>query len=296
MINMTIVKLSDEERWGHYETYCENGLFVQWKKVLKGYCEKQYTFIDAESLWSHSNMVLEKLKYTKHDRGEMALFLIDEMERANQNNYQVESVAAIVFTRLANAAHQGYTHEVHPNDEICAPIYHHYGQKSFFWYLICNLHKYEMDCLGRPVVLTPDDPMTDNVSMAELTKTRQEDIERKLQVVLDRTGCIQLLLESEWDNWKGLWLEILKNDELFMLIDKVKPLGNIWGINMKMVLNVLGLFRNTHCLYVTVNSLNDSFNFGDKRKYISECKAPKSSYCGLSQEQIMTIEVMIGNL
>ena len=118
----------------------------------------------------------------------------------------------------------------------------------------------------------------------------------KLQMVLGLTTCIQPLVGSEWDRWKKLWLEILKNDELFILIDKVNPSGNIWGINMKGVLNVIGLFRNERCQEISIKSLNDSFNFGDKRKCISECKGPKSSYCGLSQGQIKTIEVMIGKL
>lgn len=297
MMDMTIEKLSNKERWDYHANYRSYKLFVQWERIHNSRYEERYTMIDTTSLWKYSSKVLQELRYTTHDRAEMVMFLIDEMERTNPNKRQVETVMAIVFTQLANAQEEGRTHETHPNDEMCRAITRRfYKPGSFFKHLIESLRKLDKDDLGRDIIIPPHDPMIEEVTIEDVPKTMQEEIDRKLQNVLDKTDGMKPYFGSEWSKWEKLWTQILMNEELFFLFDDVNPTRNEWGVNLKMILNVVGLFNTERNINAHIKNLNDCLGISDRRKYISHCQDTQPSICALSQEQIKRIKAMIKTL
>ena len=298
MIDMKIEVLNDKERGEHHYVYRKDKLFVQWENTFRGNYEERYTKIDAMSLWKHSTKVLLELRHTTQDRGEMIMYLIDEMRRANSNKYQVEAVIAIVCTQLANASVKGHTREPHPNDEICVPILkYYYKPGSFFKSLIDTLSKNKTDALGRPIELIPHDPMTEDITLDSLPQTTQESIEAKVQKVLERTKGLKSYFNKEWDNWEKLWLQILMDEEFYSLIDAINPRGNKWGMNLKMVANVMGMFKNTREIDVSANKLNACLDGSDRNSYISRCQDYSNrTHCALNEAQGNRILKMIKTL
>lgn len=288
---MNIVRLETEERWAHHRCYRENDLFRHWERVLNP-CEQQ-TGIDAISLWNHSLKVLKMLKDTTSHREEMIGFLMNEMERVNPILH-VEAVMAIVLTQLANAQEKGHTHEPHANDAMCVSILFRYdNEQGFFRWLINRHRQLKLGYDGKEVILTPYDPMTDEVSIKVLAKTRQDEIQRKLHNVLEKTAGVQSLFGSEYDNWKQLWSEILKEDELFMLIDEVNPRGNKWGMNLKMVANVMGMFNTCREIEVAASKLNSCLDGSDRNSYISRWHDTSRTHCALNEVQRNRIKGLI---
>ena len=295
MMDMTIKKLSNKERWDYHANYRSNKLFVQWERIHNSRYEERYTMIDTTSLWKYSSKVLQELRYTTHDRAEMVMFLIDEMERTNPNKRQVETVMAIVFTQLANAQEEGRTHETHPNDEMCRTITRRfYKPGSFFKHLIESLRKLDKDDLGRDIIIPPHDPMTEEITLDSLPQTTQESIEAKVQRVLEKTNGLKPYFNKDWNNWEKLWTQILMDEEFYALIGKVEPRGNKWGMNLKMVANVMGMFKNIRSIDVSANTLNTCLDGSDRNSYISRCQDyGNRTHCALNEAQGSRILKMI---
>lgn len=289
---MNIVKLDVKERWTHHNRYRENDLFRHWERVFYE-CE-QYTEIDATSLWKHALSVLQMLKDTPSYREEMVGFLMNEMERVNPIR-QVEAVMAIVLTQLANAPEEGHTHEPQANDTMCISILLRYGDEDGFLRRLIDRHKQlRLGYDGKKVVIAPHDPMTEETTLDSLPQATQESIEAKQQRVSEKTQGLKLYFGSEWDNWEKLWRQILMDEEFYVLIDNVNPRKNAWGMNLKMVANVMGMFNTARDIKVAASRLNSCLDGSDRNSYISRCMDyANRTHCALNEAQGNRIKGLI---
>ena len=92
--------------------------------------------------------------------------------------------------------------------------------------------------------------------------------------ILRLTEPLRESLRISWATYETLWQCICADKELLQKLTEVSPRGNPWELNMKLVLNVVGMLKATpltaksNIIDASTRALADSLGVSNKRSHI----------------------------
>ena len=278
--------LTDEERSSCHSQFRKNDLFRHWMPILSE-LENNVTHLDAISLWYNANEVLQKIRTEERYRDEMIVFIHSEMARKD-NAPCLTCIMAIVITCLMNAAEEGHEEEDIPNDAICIAIMRIYKKDKLFDALITEFFRRKIGNDGKRVVITPSDPMTQNISLDDMDDVAKREVESYRDKVLELTKGLKVYF-TNWDSWQELWTQICMDAELVNLLKKIEPRNNEWGLNQKMICNVIGIFLEVCQISTPKSTINNTLSSKNLSSYISNYRDDGSN-ASINKEQYNKIK------
>lgn len=287
---MQIKKLTDEERKSYHSHFRKNDLFRHWIPILSD-LEKDITHMDAISLWYNANEVLQQLRVETDFRDEQIVYIHSEMAR-NDNGPCLTSIMAIVTTCLMNATEEGHEEENIPNDAICIAIRRLYEKDRLFEALIAEFFRRKIGNDGKRVVITPSDPMTQNISLDDMDDVAKREVESYKGKVLDLTKGLKVYF-TDWDCWQELWTQICMDAELVNLLKRIDPRRNEWELNQKMICNVIGIYIEVFEMRTPINTIKNALSTKQLSSYISNHRGFDTSDTAINQEQYTKIKNLI---
>ena len=287
---MELKILNNEERRTCHNHYRKNDMFRHWHPILTEI--ENITKMDAISVWYNAEMVLMNLRACIEYRDEGLNFIHSEIERG-QKVELISAIMAVVLTRMMNATEEGHEEEDIPNDVVCnAILKKHYGD-MFFERIMNVFFKRNIGNDGKKVVITPSDPMTQNISLDDMEDVAKEEILAYVDKVLDLTQSLKIYLKDKWEGWKTLWRSICMDAELLNLLKETNPNRNEWGFNQKMICNVVGICANHRIIEASTNALNSALTTKQVSSYIRNPKDFGGSDSAFTKEQYEKVEQMI---
>jgi len=259
--------------------YRQNDLYRHWTPIL-AQLHRDYGEADPQSLWFAAERQIERLRNVSEYR-EQEIGLIyedllgdcrhfDNISRTEEEAQRSAiTLMAILLTMLLNAIQPGHEDEPFANQPICVAIMDIVKDDPYYKKLIDTFFARNVDYDGNKVHITPHDPMTDKSQLEEMADEVVEAVRLMAQRVTEHTQGLKPLLGSHWETWEQLWLRLLADNELLVLARQVEPRRNEWGLNQKMVCNVLGLYKETTKLETPFSALNDAISKKRLRNYIS---------------------------
>ena len=118
---------------------------------------------------------------------------------------------------------------------------------------------------GQPVTVEPK---------SYLAQRPTDEAQRMAERVLRLTEPLRELLCIDWATYETLWQRICADRELLQKLTQVSPRNNPWGLNMKLVLNVVGMLKATpltarsNIINTSTHTLADSLGVSNKRRHI----------------------------
>ena len=285
---MKIRILNPDERRTCFGLYRNNDLFRHFMPILSE-VERRVTGVDAISLWYHAEQVLQKLRSAHGYRDTEMDFLHAEMTKENDER-QLTALMFIVFIRLANAAETGTSPTL--NDPICIAILRLYHEDAFFLKLVEAFFKNKVGTDGKKVVISPSDPMTQNTSLDDMDEVAKAEMQSHIEKVLHLTHGLKVYFRN-WESWEALWKQICMDADLFNLLKEINPNRNDWGLNQKMICNVVGLCVNQRILDASISALNKALTTKQVSSYISQPKDFGGSNTVFTKEQCDKVASMI---
>ena len=300
-----IKQLSKEEQDSLHLRYRNNELFRHWSPLL---CRMEWQMqeLDPITLWYEAEKVILKLRNEKDNRDEMIQYAFrglmkdfrsieDEYgEKRIRSIEQAEcsavTVMAIVLTQLMNAVEKGHEDEVFANQPMCVAITAWLRSHPHFQYLMKDFFDRKKGYDGKKVVFTPSDPMDIEAQLASMAEELRKDIQDVMQMVMKYTSNLQQSFGDYWDIWKHLWLEVCTDHELFKILKEVNPNKNEWGINQKMICNIIGIFCATVELEIAMSEVNRLLTSKQISSYLRNHAAYGNLDCVLSKQQHKKIE------
>lgn len=289
-MGMEIKKLNDEERRNCHQLFRNNDLFRHWHPILSE-IERNFTEMDAISVWYNADVVLRHLRSVTEFRDEELNFIHSEISRNNTKEV-VSTIMAVVLTRLINATEEEHEEEDMPNDLICNAILKNHLEDVFFDKMMNVFFKRNIGNDGKKVVITPSDPMTQNTLLDDMDDIAKKEINDYVNRVMEVTGGLKVYIK-DWNEWENLWKSICLDIELLALLKDISPRGSEWGFNQKMVCNVIGMYVGAKSSDISITSINNALGTKNLRIYISNHCAHKSDSSPLSKEQHDKILKMI---
>ena len=207
------------------------------------------------------------------------------------------AVMGIIYTSLMNAVEKGHEEEDFDNAPICVAILDTMQDNGFFDALLNKFFVRKKGFDGKKVVISSYDPMTLAPSLDDLTGESQQEVETMYNRFIELTLGIKTVIGIEpWSLWEKLCMQMCLDGELRLRLKQIEPRNNEWGMNQKMVCNVLGLFLTTNQLHNMISGINNAISNKNLRSYISNHQAYDSNPCALTREQHERIKQMLQDL
>lgn len=280
---MELKILNAEERRTCHNHFRKNDLFRHWHPILSE-AEGSMMDMDAISVWYNADRVLKHLRACVDYRDEELNFIHSEICRNNKKE-NVSAIMAVVLTRLMNATQEGHEEEDIPNDVICKAILKKHHTDIFFERLIAVFFRRNIGNDGHKVVIKQTDPMTQETTFDDMDEASKSEMLGYIEKVMELTQGLNLYMKDNWENWKLLWTDICMDVELLNLLKVSNPNRNDWGLNQKMICNVVGLCLNEGKMEASINSLNKALTQKQVSSYISQPRDFDGSNSAFNKEQ-----------
>ena len=144
---------------------------------------------------------------------------------------------------------------------------------------------------GQPVTVEPK---------SYLTQRPTDEARRMAERILRLTEPLRESLRIDWATYETLWQCICADKELLKKLTEVSPRGNPWELNMKLVLNVVGMLKATpltarsNIINISTRALADSLGVSNKRSYIDNPRPNgHSSQSALTPPLYARVEALI---
>lgn len=284
----------DEQRTLHHR-YKLNDLYRQWSPILS-MLQRKYDEVDMVTLWYVVEQQIVRLRGEQSFREqEIAPIYSDlltdcltiggDTRTKEQAQQTAATVMCIVLTMLMNAVEKGHEEECFDNEPMCLAILDIFINDAFFQGLINLFFKRNTGYDGQKVIITPCDPMIEKTLTESMDEVALEEIDRMVENVMTHTQRLKTLLKDYWNVWKPLWKDILTDDQFMLKMKNEEPNRTDWGMNQKMVYNVVGMFRDRAKLTDAVASFNKAMSTLNRRTYISNHANYGKSDCVFTKEQ-----------
>lgn len=305
-----IKQLSPEEQESLHLRYRNSDLFRHWSPLL---CRMEWEMqeLDLITLWSESENVLRQLRNAKENREEMIHYIFgrqikefraveDEsgekrIRTVEQAECSAVTVMSIVLTSLMNAVEKGHEQEDFDNQPMCVAITAWLRSHPHFQYLMEDFFARKKGYDGKKVVIKPSDPMKSETLLDDMAEELREEVEEMIKKVIDHTSKLQQYFGEHWEIWKQLWKDICMDHELMQLMKEISPNKNEWGINQKMVCNIIGLFVLKTRTETSISTINQAISDRQLGSYLRNHSAYGTSDCAISKMQHKKIEELILN-
>lgn len=300
--------LSVTEQCRLHHRYRNSDLFRQWSGIL---CqlEREAGEMDAINLWHLAEKCLQRLRDLTQYRDEDIPYIYNDLitlcavfqkdgktiERSTEKaERSAVTVMCVMLTSLMNAVEKGHETEDFDNKAMCVAIDRLLQRNTYYTMLMNAFFSRETGNDGKKVVITPCDPMAAASvleSMDEAAKQEMADMKRR---VLEITSGLRVYFKQDWDVWTSVWNDICLDVELMQLLSSENPRKNAWGLNEKMICNVIGMFweafEYTHPIIKINGALSPTKN---RRDYISNHGKNGGSSAVFSDEQHTKVENII---
>ena len=295
----------DEQRTLHHR-YKQNDLYRQWSPILAA-LQRQYNEADAQTLWHMAELQIVRLRGEQEFREQEISPIYNELftdclkfDGTTRTKEQAKRTAAtvmcITLTMLMNAVEKGHEDEYFDNEPMCMAIMDILSGEAFFQNLMNLFFKRDTGYDGKKVVITPSDPMQEKNTIESMDDVAKEEVKQMVKNIVSRTQGLKMLFGDYWNAWEPLWQEICADSEFWLLMKNIEPRTTDWGMNQKMVCNVLGLFRDqTVKMDVAVRVISEIICKNSVRSYISNHAAYGKSDCVFTREQHERIKKLIEN-
>lgn len=300
-----IKQLSKEEQESLHLRYRNNEIFRHWSPLL---CRMEWQMqeLDPITLWYETEKVILKLRNEKENREEMIQYAFgsllkefmsvkdeygnDRLRTTAQAECSAVTVMAIVLTLLMNSVEKGHEDEVFANQPMCVAITAWLRSHPHFQYLMNDFFARKKSFDGKKVVFTSSDPMNIEAQLASMAEELRKDIEDTIKMVLEYTSKLQQSFGEYWTIWKNLWQEVCMDQELFKKLKEVNPNKNEWGINQKMICNIIGIFCLTAELEISMAEVIRLLTSKQISSYLRNHSAYGDLDCVLTKQQHKKIE------
>lgn len=294
----------DEQRTLRHR-YKLNDLYRQWAPILS-MLQRKYDEADAETLWYVAEQQIVRLRGEQSFREQEIAPIYSDLltdcmtfggaiHTKEQAQQTATTVMCIVLTMLMNAVEKGHEEESFDNEPMCLAIIDTLMKDTFFQGLMKLFFNRNTGYDGQKVVITPSDPMIVKTLTESMDEVAREEIDRMVQDVMSHTQGLKTLLKDFWNDWKPFWKDILTDDQFMLKMKKEEPNGTDWGMNQKMVFNVVGMVRDRANLTDAIASFNDAMSSKNMRSYISNHANYGKSDCVFEREQHERIFSLIDN-
>lgn len=229
--------------------YRGDDLFRTWTWLL---CllEQQLNGLNAVEIWSETEMICQKLSEIKEHRDNEVEFLYGDLVKRHQSESTAIIILTVLFTQMCDAApdEEDDAVERNPNRAVCtvlARLLMNPANKPFVEKLIAAYKSRRYDNEGNKIIL----PITDYLNVKSPLELMDEEakakVEKWVEEIENRTLRIRYFLNIDWDVYKNIWRNICTEQEISLLLKKEQPRKNKWGVNLKLVANVLGILHAT---------------------------------------------------
>ena len=268
----------DEQRTLHHR-YKQSDLYRQWSPILAT-LQRQYNEADAQTLWHVAEQQIVRLRSEQAFREQEIAPIYNELlgdclkfdatERTKEQAGRTAStVMCIVLTMLMNAVEKGHEEECFDNEPMCMAIMDILSGDVFFQGLMNLFFKRSTGYDGKKVVITPSDPMLEKTIFESMDEVAKEEIQQMVKNVVSRTQGLKTHFGDYWKAWEPLWQDICADSQFVLLMKNEEPRTTDWGMNQKMVCNVVGMFKDQTKLTVSIKAINDVLTSTNVRSYIS---------------------------
>ena len=300
-----IKQLTKEEQDSLHLRYRNNELFRHWSPLL---CRMEWEMqeLDPITLWYEAEKVIQNLRNEEDNRDEMINYVFrgllkdfmsvkdefgnDRIRTTAQAECSAVTVMAIVLTQLMNAVEKGHEEEDFDNQPMCVAITILLRSHQHFQFLINDFFARKKGYDGKEVEFTPSDPMNIEAQLASMAEELRKDVEDTMQMVIGHTNPLQQSFGDKWDIWKNLWLEVCMDHELFRILKEVNPNKNEWGLNQKMICNIIGIFHEATKVEITLTEVNRILSSKQLGSYLRNHVAYGTLDCVLTKLQHKKIE------
>ena len=301
-------QLSSEEQHQLHHRYRKNDLFRHWSPIL---CQQEWERqeLDVNTIWWESEKLLQQLRQELDARDEMIPYLfkslIVELKTIEQDGKatlirteeQAElsavTVMCVLMTRLMNAVEEGHEEEDFDNLPMCVAIANILRNHPHFQLLMDRFLKRKLGNDGKKIVITPSDPMHMEKLLDDMDEEARKEVELMQQTLMDKTAGLQSLFGEYWDCWRQLCKRVCMDLQLLQKLKAVNPGNNEWGVNQKLICNIIGLFRDAMKIRVSWNAVNAALSEKQLRSYLRNHSDYKGSDADLNAEQHRRIVAMI---
>lgn len=303
-----IKQLSREEQDRLHHRYRESDLFRQWSPLL---CrlEWEYQELDGISLWWEADKVLQQLRQTQENRDEMIPYIFrrllsdfrrvedESCENVVRTTEQAErsaiTVMCLVLTSLMNAVEKGHEDEAFDNQAMCVAIVGPLRSHPHFSFLMDNFFGRKKGNDGKKIVIRSSDPMKLQTVIENMDEAAQKEVNQMEEVIINYTSCLQTKFGNYWESWKQLCHLVCLDIELLGKLRKIEPRNNDWGVNQKMICNMIGLFIAKLQINVSTNNISKILSEKNLNSYLRNHSDYRGTDSALDKSQHLKIEQMI---
>lgn len=268
----------DEQRTLHHR-YKQNDLYRQWLPIL-AMLQRRYGEADAQTLWHVAELQIIRLRSEQMFREQEISPIYNELlidclkfDRVTRTKEQAKRTAAtvmcITLIMLMNAVEKGHEDVSFDNEPMCMAIMNILSEDAFFQNLMNLFFKRDTGYDGKKVIITPSDPMHEKTIYESMDDVAKEEVKQMVKNVVSRTQGLKTLFGDYWKTWEPLWQDICADSQFALLIKNEEPRTTNWGMNQKMVYNVVGMFKDQTKLTVSIKAINDMLTSTNVRSYIS---------------------------
>jgi hypothetical protein len=303
-----IKQFTIEEQRSLHHRYKQSDLYRQWLPIL-AMLQRDYGEMDGITLWYLAERQIVRLRLEKSFREQEISPIYNELlddckvfsikgkanvERSdNQARRSATTIMCIVLTMLMNAVEKGHEEEPFDNEPMCMAIMDVLSKDQYFQRLMALFFERKTGYDGQKVVIAPKDPMSDDSSLDDMDETAQAEMKAMVATIMKRTQGLQPLFKEHWGKWTAIWNDICLDTELMGMLKEINPRGNEWEMNMKMVLNVIGLFKSVTKVDVAAKSINDLLSKKNLRTYIAQHADFVGTNSAFTREQHARVKTII---
>lgn len=272
--------------------YLNNDLFRHWSFIL---CrlERSYKEINPVSIWCETDRLIKRL-YDAGKYGDAEIPYIQTELIEKHGKKVAVTLMTVLFTRLANAAKSEKASDYNLHKPLCISILREIENEPLFEDLINLFKSQKLDNNGNKVYIQPCDPMNADAALSAMDKTAKEEMDRKRTKVTELTSGLKVFFKEDWNIWEAVWNDICIDTDLMQLLAVVTPRNTVWGLNEKMVCNVIGIFLNVRGYKNFVSKINSVLlPAKNRRDYITYYDQNGGSSAVFSNEQRTRIENII---
>lgn len=295
--------LSKDEQHTLHHRYKQNDLYRQWSPILS-MLQRKYDEADVETLWYVAEQQIIRLRgeqsFREQEIAPIYSDLLTDCQKFDGTSRTKEqarktatTVMCVMLTMLMNAVEKGHEDESFNNEPMCLAIIDTLINDAFFQRLMTLFFKRNTGYDGQKVVITPSDPMLVNTLTESMDEVAREETKLMVNAVISHTKGLKALLKDYWNVWEPLWKDILADNQFMLKMKSEEPNGTSWGINQKMVFNVVGMFKARAKLTDAIAKFNDAMSSINRRTYISNHADYGTPNCVFSREQHNTIIQLI---
>ena len=303
-----VKRLAIEEQRSLHHRYKQSDLYRQWLPIL-AILQRDHGEMDGIMLWYLAERQIVRLRsemsFREQEISPIYNELLDDckvfsfrgkadLERSDEHaRRSATTIMCIVLTMLMNAVEKGHEEESFDNEPMCMAIMDVLSKDQYFQRLMNLFFERNTGYDGKKVVIAPKDPMLDDSSLDDMDETAKAEVKTMVATIMERTQGLQSLFKEQWGKWPAIWNDICLDTDLMGMLKEVNPRGNEWEMNMKMVLNVIGLFKLMTKVNASDKSINDLLSEKNLRSYISQHADYEGTNSAFTREQHERVNTII---